>query len=87
MRRPTTVIEEVGVPRSVWDEIPWFAISYRHPKLGMSVMITRSWESFSDEYVRLTEAGIAFEVWCGTYRDVEEFRKRAHAPEPHEDDS
>lgn len=46
--------------------------------------MTPKWTSYVREFERLSGAGIPFEVWCGTFRDVDAFRGR-YQSRPHDE--
>jgi len=84
MRKPPSIPESEPDAPSVWDECPWFAIARFDGGACVQVFMTRDWDAYCREYRKLTVSAMTFTVWCGTFRDVEAFRKRAWDSEPHD---
>lgn len=61
--------------KSYMDAFPWFAIAKWKDGRCTEVFMTESWEAYTDEWYQTMASGTRMTVWCGTYREVDDFRK------------
>lgn len=69
-------LPETKPKESIWNEYPWFAIAKWHGDYCFEVLLTDCFDAYASEWHASKENGIEITVWCGTYRDVDQFRER-----------
>jgi len=63
----------------VWDEAPWFAIAKWKDGCCTEVFMTKAWNDYVSGWNEAISEGVEITAWCGTYREIEDFRRRCQS--------